>query len=1321
MDNKMLKNILLSDKKYVVQKEYWDNKLFDECEETALIYSNKISEDKLFERSELSIDIPSEIANRLIKMAKRNNLSLYIILTALLKLLVFRYTSNNEISVWSPVNIINYKDDTLNNLVLLRDNIDEDDSIKDLILKVRNTCIEAYKNQDYPIDYILEMMGKETLKSKIPHSNILCMLNGIHDEECIENYQIDVVFSFIKEEENIKLNIQYNKAKYELDTIKNFYNNYLIVLSEAIKDINSSILEIECTSDVEKRIIKEEFNCTSYICENNLTISQLFEKVAQEVPEKIALVGKNEVSYKELNERANNLAWKLREIGANNKTIIAIKMNRTEDLIVAIIGVLKSGAAYLPIDIECPTDRMYEIISDAKVSFIIEDGIKIRTISKENYQVEDRYICINDTTDNKYISNLDNINDITDLAYVIYTSGSTGKPKGVMIEHKSAVNLLGWFSERINIKENNRVLQLTNVTFDVSVEEIFGTLLYSGTLFIPSKEIMLNRQALREYIANNKINVAQFVPVTLREFIANGEKIKDLNKIISGGDRLDNYLKDEILELGYNLYNNYGPTEATVDAMSNKCDESKVTLGKPVGNTRIYILNSKNKIQPIGALGEMCIAGSGLARGYLGNEELTNEKFVKNIVEGENRVYKTGDIGRWLPNGQVEFLGRIDNQVKVRGFRIEIEEIEFRLKQLEYIKNAVIKIEDNGKGDKALCAYIVSDEAVDTRNIKEELAKVLPDYMIPTFWTRIDEIPLNQNGKIDKKKLVRGEKEERKLTNADIPKNKVQEDILNVWKNVLGEECISIRDSFFELGGDSIKAIQIVSGLLQKNLSIDIKDIFKYKNILELSNYVKVKESDFNNKEIDEDISGEVKLTAIQKWFFERNLTEKNHWNNSMLLFSKDRLDKDIVLEVFRKIINHHDTLRMVYEVTSNGVRQNNLIYTEDLCDLKLIDLMDKNDYKNDLEKECNKIQDSIDLGNGPLIKPALINTCDGDYLLIVIHHLVIDGVSWRILLEDFEQGYKKVRDNEKLEFQHKTASFKSWADSIYKYSKSSNLLKELDYWKEIEKTKDLALDKDMQADTNCISDSEILSIKLSNKDTESFIKDANKSYNTEANDILITALGMTIKKWAGKDKILINLEGHGREDIGESISVARTIGWFTSMYPVVINVDRDNDLAYTIKSVKEQLRGIPNKGIGYGILRYVTDPTLMDGCKLEIEPDICFNYLGQLDREVNTELFSISKLSTGNSISLKSERVNSIEINGMIVGGELTFTCSYNKKEFRENTIKNVMDTFKENLLLVINHCVGKQEVEVTPTDLGYGKLSIDELDKVMNILNMQ
>lgn len=1321
MNNKMLKNILLSDKKYVVQKEYWDNKLFDECEETALIYSNKISEDKLFERSQLSIDIPSEIANRLIKMAKTNNLSLYIILTALLKLLVFRYTSNNEISVWSPVNIINYKDDTLNNLVLLRDNIDEDDSIKDLILKVRNTCIEAYKNQDYPIDYILEMMGKETLKSKIPHSNILCMLNGIHAEECIENYQIDVVFSFIKEEENIKLNIQYNKAKYESDTIENFYNNYLIVLSEAIKDINSSILEIECTSDVEKRIIKEEFNCTSYICENNLTISQLFEKVAQEVPEKIALVGKNEVSYKELNERANSIAWKLREIGANNKTIIALKMNRTEDLIVAIIGVLKSGAAYLPIDIECPTDRMYEIISDAKVSFIIEDGIKIRTISKENYQVEDRYICINDTTDNKYISNLDNINNITDLAYVIYTSGSTGKPKGVMIEHKSAVNLLGWFSERINIKENNRVLQLTNVTFDVSVEEIFGTLLYSGTLFIPSKEIMLNRQALREYIANNKINVAQFVPVTLREFIANGEKIKDLNKIICGGDRLDNYLKDEILELGYNLYNNYGPTEATVDAMSNKCDKSKVTLGKPVGNTRIYILNSKNKIQPIGALGEMCIAGSGLARGYLGNEELTNEKFVKNIVEGENRVYKTGDIGRWLPNGQVEFLGRIDNQVKVRGFRIEIEEIEFRLKQLEYIKNAVIKIEDNGKRDKSLCAYIVSDEAVDTRNIKEELAKVLPDYMIPTFWTRIDEIPLNQNGKIDKKKLVRGEKEERKLTNADIPKNKVQEDILDVWKNVLGEECISIRDSFFELGGDSIKAIQIVSGLLQKNLSIDIKDIFKYKNILELSNYVKVKESDFNNKEIDEDISGEVKLTAIQKWFFERNLTEKNHWNNSMLLFSKDRLDKDIVLEVFRKIINHHDTLRMVYEVTSNGVRQNNLIYTEDLCDLKIINLMDRNDYKNDLEKECNKIQDSIDLGNGPLIKPALINTCDGDYLLIVVHHLVIDGVSWRILLEDFEQGYKKVRDNEKLEFQHKTASFKSWVDSIYKYSKSSTLLKELDYWKEIEKTKDLTLDKDMQADTNCISDSEILSIKLSNKDTESFIKYANKSYNTEANDILLTALGMTIKKWAGKDKILINLEGHGREDIGESISVARTIGWFTSMYPVVVNVDRDNDLAYTIKSVKEQLRGIPNKGIGYGILRYVTDPTLMDGCKLEIEPDICFNYLGQLDREVNTELFSISKLSTGNSISLKSERVNRIEINGMIVGGELTFTCSYNKKEFRENTIKNVMDTFKENLLLVINHCVGKQEVEVTPTDLGYGKLSIDELDKVMNILNMQ
>lgn len=1319
MNNEILKNILLSDKKYVAQKEYWENKLFDECEETALIYSNKINEDNLFEKSELSIDIPSEIVNRLIKMAKDNNLSLYIILTAMLKLLVYRYTSNNEIAVWSPVSIINYNDDTLNNIVLLRDNIDENDSIKDLILKVRNTCIDAYKNQDFPIDYILEMMGKKALESKVSYSNILCMLNSIHDEECIKNYQMDVIFSFTRKEDGMTLNIQYNKAKYELDTIENFYNNYLIVLSEAIKDINSSILEIECLSDVEKRIINKEFNCTSFSCENSLTISQIFEKTVQEFPEKIALVGKNKVSYNELNERANNIAWKLRELGADNKTIIAIKMNRTEELIVALMGVLKSGAAYLPIDIECPIDRMHEIISDAKVSLIIEDGIKIRAISEENYQAEDKYVYIKESEDDKYKKNLDNINEITDLAYVIYTSGSTGKPKGVMIEHRSAVNLLGWFSERINIKENNRVLQLTNVTFDVSVEEIFGTLLYGGTLFIPSKEIMLNRQAIREYISNNKINLAQFVPVTLREFIANGEKIKDLNKIICGGDRLDNYLKDEILKLGYELYNNYGPTETTVDALSNKCDKSKVTLGKPVGNTRIYILNNKNKIQPIGALGEICVAGSGLARGYLGNEELTNEKFVKSIIEGEDRVYKTGDIGRWLPNGQIEFLGRVDNQVKVRGFRIEIEEIEFRLNQLKDIENAVVKIEDNGKGDKALCAYIVSDGAVDIGNIKEELGKVLPYYMIPLFWTKIDEIPLNKNGKVDKKKLVRGEKQERELTNLDIPKNKIQEDILEVWKDVLGEECISIRDSFFELGGDSIKAIQIISGLLQKNLSVDIKEIFKYKSILELSNYAKVKEFNINNKEIIEDVSGEVKLTSIQKWFFERNLTEKSHWNNSMMLFSKVRLDKDIVLEVFRKIINYHDTLRMVYEVTGNEVKQNNLIYNEDLCDLKVISLMDKNDYKNDLEKECNKIQESIDIGKGPLIKTALINTCDGDYLVIIVHHLIIDGVSWRILLEDFEQGYKKVRDNEKLEFQAKTASFKSWADSIYRYSKSSNLLKELDYWREVEKNKDLSLDKDMQADTNVMADSKIISIKLSAKDTEAFIKDANKSYNTDANDILLTALGITIKKWTGKNKTLIALEGHGREYIEDSISVARTIGWFTSLYPVVINIDRDEELAYTIKSVKEQLRSIPNKGIGYGILRYITDPDLMNGSKLDIEPDICFNYLGQLDREVNTELFSISKLSTGNSISLKSERVNSIEINGMIVGGELTFTCNYNKKEFKESTIKNIMDEVKENLLLVINHCLSKQGVEVTPTDLGYGKLSIDALENIMGILN--
>ncbi|MGX9974916.1 condensation domain-containing protein, partial [Bacillus subtilis] len=521
-----------------------------------------------------------------------------------------------------------------------------------------------------------------------------------------------------------------------------------------------------------------------------------------------------------------------------------------------------------------------------------------------------------------------------------------------------------------------------------------------------------------------------------------------------------------------------------------------------------------------------------------------------------------------------------------------------------------------------------------------------------------------------------------------------------------------VTDNFFSLGGDSIKGIQMASRLNQHGWKLEMKDLFQHPTIEALTQYVERAEG----KQADQGpVEGEVILTPIQRWFFEKNFTNKHHWNQSVMLHAKKGFDPERVEKTLQALIEHHDALRMVFREENGDIVQAYQPIGESEVSFEIVDLYgsDEEMLRSQIKILANKLQSSLDLQNGPLLKAEQYRTEAGDHLLIAVHHLVVDGVSWRILLEDFASGYMQAEKEESLVFPQKTNSFKDWAEELAAFSQSAHLLQQAIYWSQIAAEQVSPLPKDCKTEQRIVKDTSSVLCELTEEDTKHLLTDVHQPYGTEINDILLSALGLTMKEWTKGAKIGINLEGHGREDIIPNVNISRTVGWFTAQYPVVLDIS-DADASAVIKTVKENLRRIPDKGVGYGILRYFTETAETKG----FTPEISFNYLGQFDSEVKTDFFEPSAFDMGRQVSGESEALYALSFSGMIRNGRFVLSCSYNEKEFERATIEERMERFKENLLMLIRHCTEKEDKEFTPSDFSAEDLEMDEMGDIFDML---
>ena len=1297
-----------------------------------------------FKSNKEILKLPKEMAAAIKQFSIKNGYTQFMVLISFFKLLIHRLSGQDEIVLGIPVSgrsLINSEKCVgyFAHIMPVKSVYDSRQTYQQFLSAVKESLLNAYDHQDYPYGVFLERMKEQKLNKKNNFINVIFNMdvsfNGFSSSDLkseilddqSEYGQFDLGMNIMAVKDELLLIIDYRTDLFKQETISRFLKYYYNICKDLLKNKNQKINNINMLPQEELEQLLIEWNDTGRKFSEAICLHQLFEKQAEKYPDNVAIVfEEKKLTYKELNEKSNQVAHYLQSKGVKPETLVAICVERSVEMMVGLLGILKAGGAYVPLDPEYPQGRLAYMLKDSQSSVLISQDSLLAILPEHNAEV----ICLDkdwSVIDKMAKSNVDSgVND-SNLAYVIYTSGSTGNPKGVMTQHNSIANRLLWNQWRYQLTSEDALLQKTTFCFDVSVWELFCPMLAGCRLVLAKPGGHRDNQYLINIIKNEKISIIDFVPAMLQVMIATPgfDECPSLKRVFVGGEALSAELMNQYYEfLDIPLHNFYGPTEAAIDVTSFECikgsDLTRIPIGKPLANTQLYILNKDLKPVPVGVVGELHIGGIQLARGYLNREALTKEKFIDNPFADAPgaKLYKTGDHVRYLEDGNIEYLGRIDDQVKIRGFRIELGEIESAINVLEFVRTCVVLVKVDKSGNKHLVAYVIGNKnELDVKEIKDTISKKLPDYMVPSQYISLDAMPLTSNGKINRKALP--EPEGQLVTSAEYvpPGNEIEQVLADIWSEVLGVEYVGIHDNFFELGGDSILSIQIGSRARNAGLALTPKDIYEHQSILELSK-VSGKKAAVINAEQGE-VKGEVKLNPIQAWYFEQNFQDIHHWNQAVLINADKLLDHNHLKNALNAIVKQHDALRLRYsEKNGKWIQEHKNM---DNHDVEVIDLsnISENELSKVMEDQATKIQAGLSISEGPIFRVVLFKIAESqnNRLLIVIHHLVIDGVSWRIIFEDMEKACRQQLNQQSISLGLKTSSFKKWNETLVGYAQSGKLSEEISYWSEVVSRKVKQLPVDFVERNNSFESVDVVNVRVDKKKTQHLLQQATQAYNTEINDLLLTALAVTLNKWTKNSSFIIELEGHGRERITDDIDVSRTVGWFTSIYPVYLNINEALKISDIIKSVKEQLRAVPGNGFGYGIQKYLSDNRSGSSLlEMEAKPQLLFNYLGQFDNLFSHSMFfSAAKESSGRAQGYNNHATHELEINASVLAGHLNIDWSFSKNKFNRGTIEKLAENYVLELKCIIEHCIQPEAKGYTSSDFPLAEVDQEALDKVL------
>jgi amino acid adenylation domain-containing protein/FkbH-like protein/non-ribosomal peptide synthase protein (TIGR01720 family)/FkbM family methyltransferase len=1302
----------------------------------------------------LSFQIDERLTASLKELSHKSATTLFMTLMAAYVTLLFRHSGQNDILVGTPIASRNYQElegliGFFVNTLVMRTRLEGNPSFEELLKQVRSVCTNAYANQDVPFEQIIETLQIERSLSHSPLFQVMFVLQNVAMEELETpglkisplsldnvNAKFDLTLQMweINTEEGNSLQgfWQYNIDLFDQDKIARMSGHFQTLLEAIVANPQEPIGTLSLLTERERHQLLVEWNKTDTAYSDKKCIHQLFEEQVERTPNNLAVVFENEsLTYRELNNRANQLAHYLQQLGVKSDTLVGICVERSLEMIVGLLGILKAGGAYLPLDPEYPQERLSFMLEDSQVEVLLTQNKLVKLLA----QNQEYIVCLDSDWQNISQTNQNNLNiTVTpnNLAYVIYTSGSTGQPKGVYCNHLGVVNLYTDFQTKKPLCVGDRCSLWTSLNFDVSIYEVFSALLSGATLHITPELIRSDASKFINWLYSEQISSAYIPPFMLNNFsdcLEQAVNYISLRRLLVGVEPINEKLlisiSQRIPEL--QIINGYGPTETTICSTlylikTERSSNGNTPIGKPLQNTKIYLLDNQMQPVPIGVQGELHIGGAGLALGYLNRPQLNAEKFIPNPFDKAkgSKLYKTGDLARYLPDGNIEYLGRIDNQVKIRGFRIELGEIEALLSQREDVQSSCVIAREDVPGNKIIVAYIVllPQMTATISELRQFLKDQLPKYMIPNAFVILELLPLTPNGKIDRRALPAPEYGSELSDKYVAPRNFIEETLATIWAQFLGVKKVGIHDNFFELGGDSILSISIIARAKQAGLELTVKQLFAHQTIAELAAVTEP------SKEIQIEqglVRGRMPLTSIQQWFFEQNLAQSHHFNQSYLLSVPSNFQWEYLEPIWQELFKHHDALRLKFTQSDDNWQA---IYSAstDRISVNFIDLstLSDNEQKTAIATKVESLQASLNLSKN-LVQIAFfdLGVNKRARLLIIIHHLVVDGVSWRILLEDLQTAYQQLTQGQKIKLPPKTTSFKDWAQHLIEYAQSDLLKAELAYWLRASHTLISPIPIDYSGGTNTVKSISTVSVSLNETQTQLLLQDVPKAYQTQINDVLLTALVLVLSKWTNADSVLFNLEGHGREEIIEEVDLSRTVGWFTTMFPVILKlgtIDQEN-LGNALKSVKEQLRAIPHKGIGYGLLRYLRqDQEIVTQFAALSQAEISFNYLGQFSQVLNqNSLLQLASESSGLDHSLEGQRPHLLNINAIVINEQLQIDWKYSTHVHKSTTIEKIAQDFVEVLQELIAHCTSPDNGGYTPTDFPLLEFSQTELDKLL------
>ena len=1272
--------------------------------------------------------LPLELGERLRRVARELQATPFMLLLAAYEAVLGRYSGQRELRVGVPVagrealetqGLIGFFVNTL----VIAERVDSSDAFGELLERTRRRVLEAQAHQDVPFAKLVEALAPERNLGQTPlfqaiFNHVLearplalpgLSLGAVGTGADVARF--DLALNVSEGGEGFSYSFGYARDILDEPVIARLAADFVALLDAATAAPTRRLGQIALPSRGSARALPA--------VQAFVSVSRRLRDAARARPEMPAIHCEGErVSHGQLRAWADQIAVRLIQAGVRADERVGLCVERSVALAASLIGVLESGGAFVPLDPTYPEERLAFMLADAGVRCVVADA---RSAAKLAPILGDRTLIPVDAAAGAAPSAPGREPHPDQLAYVIYTSGSTGNPKGVAISQRALSIHMDDFILAHAISDQDKVLHTSTINFDVALHELLPALIQGGQVEMRGPELW-DLETLSAHLSGEGVTFSRIPTAYFQQWLQRPpapEAVPRLRQITVGGeglpgDALRRWQSGPLRHI--RVANLYGPTETTVactyrQTQPEDADEAVVPIGVPYPGRAARVMDDAGNVVPPGALGELCIAGETLARGYLDRPSLTASRFVPD-PEGPpgSRVYRSGDLSRERADGCLEFLGRMDQQIKLRGFRIELGEIEAVLREVSGVREAAVQLFGSGEGAR-LVAYFSGDVPLDS--LWAALRQKLPGHMVPWSLVPLDALPVMPNGKVDRKALPEPSVEVEAYV---APATEVERRLVAVWERVLALPRIGVSDNFFELGGDSITSLQIVSRAREQGLKLTPRQLFERQTIRELAQVVRDLPVKRRAEQPGQELSGEVPLTPIQRRFFESDVPQRAHYNQSLLLEPSARLDAAALSRALTQCLAHHDVSRLRFVDVDGRWTQR---YAERAPAAS--DVLWRRSARDggQIEAIGDEAQQSLDLSQGPLLRAVLIDLEDGGQrLLFVVHHLVIDGVSWRVLMEDVQRCYVAQRAGTSAELPPRTTAFSDWAKRLQLRAESAELAAELPYWLDRVGAADSPeLPADDPGGGNQNAHAESLSVSLDRQWTEQLLRRAPAAYRTQINDLLLTALARALSSWSGQRSVLIGLEGHGREDLFDDVDLSRTVGWFTTLFPVRLEPElgpAPGALAASIQRVKETLRAVPDKGLGYGVARYMGSERLRRAFAGRPEPRITFNYLGQFDASFDAEaLLRPAREHGGAGQASSAPRSNWLTVNGQVYEGELRLSVGYSRAMYRRETIERLVSAYQRELEAVIQHCTSGAS-GVTPSDFPLAGLSQAELDRL-------